>query len=98
MGKFRHIVVLKGGPSAEREVSLASGAAVADALRDGGYDVTEIDVTHTDFVLPGDTDAVFVALHGTFGEDGEVQGLLSERGVPYVGSGPRASRLAFDKA
>ncbi|MDA0323264.1 MAG: D-alanine--D-alanine ligase [Verrucomicrobia bacterium] len=97
MRRFQHIAVLKGGPSAEREVSLESGAAVVLALRDAGYQVADIDVIDTDFDLPDDVEAVFVALHGTFGEDGGAQSLLARRGMPYTGSGPEASRIAFDK-
>jgi D-alanine-D-alanine ligase len=96
-GRFKRIAVLKGGPSAEREVSLASGAAVARALRARGYDVVEVDVTDAVLDLPPDVDAVFIALHGAFGEDGGVQAILEARGIPYTGSGPTASRLAFDK-
>ena len=89
--------VLKGGPSLEREVSLRSGAAVAGGLREAGYDVAEIDVRGRDLDIPGDVDVVFIALHGDFGEDGEVQELLEAMGIPYTGSGPEASRAAFDK-
>ncbi len=95
--KFHRIAVLKGGVSAEREVSLRSGAAVAKALRAAGYDVIEVDVTRRALELPAGTEAVFLALHGEFGEDGEVQALLDARGVPYTGPGAAASRIAFDK-
>lgn len=95
--RFQHVAVLKGGPSAEREVSLASGAAVARALRGLGYDVAEIDLTTTEVLLPPSTEAVFIALHGTFGEDGTLQALLDGRGLPYTGPGAEASRIAFDK-
>lgn len=91
------VAVLMGGPSAEREVSLASGREVVKALQMAGAGVTEVDVHDRDFRLPPDTDVAFVALHGTFGEDGEVQRILEERGVAYTGSGPAASALAFDK-
>jgi D-alanine-D-alanine ligase len=94
---FRQIAVLKGGFSAEREVSLESGAAVAQGLRDAGYAVTEIDVTSADFTIPAGIEAVFIALHGTFGEDGGAQARLEEIGIPYAGSGVEASRAAFDK-
>ncbi len=96
-GRFKRVAVLKGGPSAEREVSLASGAAVAGALRERGYDVTEVDVADTAVKLPADVEAVFIALHGTFGEDGGVQAILEARGIPFTGSGSAASRAAFDK-
>jgi len=95
--KFRRVAVLMGGPSSEREVSLRSGRAIASALSCRGYEVIAIDVTRPALDFPLDVDAVFLALHGTFGEDGEVQQLLRERGLPYTGSGPEASRLAFNK-
>ncbi len=97
--KIHRIAVLKGGPSSEHEVSLRTGAAVADALRSSsrGYQVEEVVVEGRDFVLPPGVDFVFLALHGTFGEDGEVQALLEKRGIPYTGSGIASSRLAFDK-
>lgn len=92
------VAVLAGGPSRERAVSLASGAAVARALREAGMQVHEIDVTETSLPpLPPDTEVVFPALHGTFGEDGHCQQLLEEAGLPYVGSGPEASALIMDK-
>lgn len=91
------VSVLKGGISAEREVSLRTGAAVAGALRGLGHDVTEVVVESEDFRVPAGCEAVFVALHGTFGEDGEVQRILEVRGVPYTGCGPESSARAFDK-
>ena len=93
----KHIAVLKGGPSAERAVSLATGAGVARALSSLGAIVTEVDVMGPDFVLPNDTDFAFIALHGTFGEDGQVQQILEDRGIPYSGENVEGSRLAFDK-
>jgi D-alanine-D-alanine ligase len=95
--KYRHVAVLLGGTSSERAVSLRSGAAVARGLRAAGYRVTEVDVQGPDLALPGDADAVFIVLHGTFGEDGTLQALLEERRIPYTGPGVQASRLAFDK-
>ena len=95
--KFGQVAVLKGGISAEREVSLESGAAIAAGLRTAGYDVTEIDVISSDFTVPAGVDAVFIALHGTFGEDGGAQARLEVLGIPYVGAGVEASRIAFDK-
>jgi D-alanine-D-alanine ligase len=94
---FQNAAVLKGGFSAEREVSLESGAAIANGLRTAGYTVTEIDVTSPDFTVPAGIEAVFIALHGTFGEDGGAQARLTELGLPYVGAGIEASRIAFDK-
>lgn len=93
----RHMVVLMGGPGSEREVSLRSGAAVAGALRQGGHRVTEVDVTGPDFVLPEDTGLCVLMLHGTFGEDGQIQAILDRRGLAYTGEGATASRAAFDK-
>lgn len=86
-----------GGPSAEREVSLRSGAAVAQALRSLGHQVSELDPLTTKWSLPAGTEVVFLALHGTYGEDGTVQSRLEELKVPYTGCGPESSRLAFDK-
>jgi len=93
----KHIAVLKGGPGAERDVSLATGAGVAKALRSLGANVTEVDVRDADFELPAEVDLAFIALHGTFGEDGQVQKILEERGVAYTGEGVKESRIAFDK-
>jgi UDP-N-acetylmuramate--alanine ligase len=93
-----HVAVLKGGPSSERAISLLSGAAIANALRNAGYQVDEVDVTgHELPVLPKRIDVVFPALHGEFGEDGQVQRLLDERGLAYVGCGAAASELIMDK-
>lgn len=95
--RFEQVAVLMGGVSSEREVSLRSGAAVAQGLREGGYSVVEIDVVDEVVDVPEGVEAVFVALHGRFGEDGGVQRILVERGMPYTGSGVEASRTAFDK-
>jgi len=86
-----------GGPSAEREVSLRSGAAVAKALRSLGHDVTEVDPKDSQFDLPPKIDVVFLALHGTYGEDGTVQRRLDELGALYTGCDAEGSRIAFDK-
>jgi D-alanine-D-alanine ligase len=94
------IAVLAGGPSCEREISLLSGKAVAEALRSRGFDAALIDP------VPGfqaelrerGIRRVFLALHGAFGEDGTVQRLLEKEGIAYTGSGPAASETAFDKA
>jgi D-alanine-D-alanine ligase len=93
----KKIAVLKGGPGSERQVSLATGAGVAKALRSLGAEVTEVDVADEKFQLPNDTDLAFIALHGTFGEDGQVQRILEDRGVSYTGEGVAESELAFDK-
>jgi len=97
MNRPLHIAVLMGGPSAEREVSLRSGAAVARALRGLGHHVTEVDAQPGLWSLPRGTQVVFLVLHGTYGEDGAVQEELERLGVPYTGCGPEASRVAFDK-
>lgn len=85
-----------GGPSAEREVSLRSGAAVAQALSSLGHQVNELDPSPDGWELPP-CDAVFLALHGTYGEDGTVQRQLEELGVPFTGCNSESSRIAFDK-
>jgi D-alanine-D-alanine ligase len=92
-----NITVMLGGPSAEREVSLRSGAEVAKALRSLGHKVDEVDPRDEHWRLPSGTDVVFLALHGTYGEDGTVQQRLEELGVSYTGCGPEASRIGFDK-
>src|SRR6478735_2593783 len=97
MIKPLNIVVMLGGPSAEREVSLSTGAGVAKALRSLSHHVTEVDPKDGTFVLPKNTHVVFLALHGTYGEDGVVQQQLEKLGVPYTGCDPEASRIAFDK-
>jgi len=86
-----------GGPSAEREVSLRSGSAVTKGLKEAGYEVFQVDVRGHDFTIQAGVEAVFVALHGEFGEDGQIQGLLEKKKMPYTGSGPEASRNSFDK-
>lgn len=92
------ITVLAGGPSAERAVSLESGAAIADALRRRGHGVNVADIGPDDLsALEAPADLVFPALHGTFGEDGTLQRILEQRGIRFVGSGARASTLAMDK-
>ena len=91
------ITVMLGGFSAEREVSLQTGAAAAKALRSLGHTVHELDPRDDNWTLPPKTDVVFLALHGTYGEDGQVQARLEKLGVPYTGCGVEASRLAFDK-
>lgn len=97
--KRKRVGVLSGGLSSEREVSLRTGAAVSKALRGLGYDVVEIDVGKD---LPArlaaeKVDVAFIALHGRYGEDGCVQGLLECMFIPYTGSGVMASSLGMDK-
>ena len=91
------VALMMGGPGKEREVSLRSGAAVAGALRKCGARVSEMDVTGPGFQLPEDTRLVYNMIHGTFGEDGELQSLLDEIGMAYTGEGAAGSRRAFDK-
>ena len=99
--KFKKIAVLMGGPSAEREVSLVSGQAVATALEIAGFEVAKIDVGRDVAALINaleyGPDAVFNALHGRFGEDGSVQGVLNLMGIAYTHSGLMASAIAMDK-
>src|SRR6202171_6540244 len=94
------LAVLRGGRSAEREVSLRSGAQVEAALRGLGHDVTavDLDLNTWDVLRDGGFDCVFNALHGRLGEDGTVQGMLEVLGLPYTGSGGLASALCMDKA
>jgi D-alanine-D-alanine ligase len=94
------VTVLYGGPSAEREVSLVSGKAVANGLREAGHAVHEIDVRPEtlDAALSHKADVVFPVLHGTWGEDGQLQQILEQRNIKFVGSGAAASRLGMDKA
>lgn len=96
---FGRVGVLYGGQSAEREVSLMSGAGVCEALRSQGVDAHLFDTgTHSLAQLAGEHfDRVFIALHGRYGEDGTMQGALELLGLPYTGSGPLASCLAMDK-
>ncbi len=93
----KKIAVLMGGPGPEREVSLATGRGVAKALHSLGAEVTDVDVRDADFELPDNVELAFICLHGTFGEDGQVQEILENRGVAYTGEGVEESRLAFDK-
>ena len=96
----KHVAVLMGGFSSERPVSLASGAPCADALEGAGYRVTRVDVDHDIARVLGDLkpDVAFNALHGPFGEDGTIQGILEYLQIPYTHSGVLASALAMDKA
>ena len=91
------IAVLMGGPGSERPVSMASGAGVSKALTSCGAIVTEVDVRDADFILPDGVELAFNVIHGTFGEDGQVQGILEQRGVRYTGEGVLQSQMAIDK-
>jgi D-alanine-D-alanine ligase len=94
------LAVLRGGKSAERDVSLRSGGQVENALRGRGHDVTGVDLNLQtwDELRDGGFECVFNALHGRLGEDGTVQGMLELLGLPYTGSGVLASALCMDKA
>lgn len=92
------VTVLYGGPSAEREVSLVSGRAVIDALKSMGHEVFASDISPADLSgLDHPADVIFPVLHGQFGESGELQEILEQRGLAFVGSGAKASRLGMDK-
>ena len=93
------VAVLKGGFSSERSVSLRSGAAIERGLEQAGYDVLSIDVHDEEIPELDDhhIDVAFIALHGSFGEDGGLQLVLEAKGIPYVGSGVSASQSAMDK-
>ncbi len=100
---MKRVTILYGGISAEREVSLVSGAKVAEALAEAGYDVVPIEVGRDLAALiaaltAARPDVAFNALHGRYGEDGCIQGILEWLGIPYTHSGVRASALAMDKA
>lgn len=88
---------MRGGPGAERDVSLLSGEAVAAALRSQGHEVIEIDPRERTFTLPVEAEIVFLALHGAYGEDGSIQRELEGLRVPYTGCSARTSSIAFDK-
>ena len=94
----KKIAVLMGGPGAEREVSLASGNAVLKALLGLGLDAVGVDVTTTEIDLPEGTDLAFNVIHGTFGEDGQLQDAMEKLGVPYTGAGSASSKLAIHKS
>src|ERR1700761_2579685 len=100
MTRYKKVAVLLGGLSAEREVSLSSGAGCAKALREEGFEVVEIDPKTADLATQlnaAKPDAVFNALHGRWGEDGCVQGLLELLRIPYTHSGVLASAIAMHK-
>ncbi|MFK7851985.1 MAG: D-alanine--D-alanine ligase [Akkermansiaceae bacterium] len=91
------IAVLMGGPGSEREVSIASGNAVLKALQSSGLNAVGVDIKSSEFDLPDDTGLCFNLIHGTFGEDGQLQEILEARGIPYTGASSATSRVAFDK-
>ncbi len=94
-----NVLVLAGGVSSERDVSLASGQSVANALASGGHNVEMSDISPDDLSAldTPDIDVIFSVLHGTFGEDGTLQEIMEQRDLKFVGSGSVASRLAMDK-
>jgi D-alanine-D-alanine ligase len=95
----KKVALLYGGRSAEREVSLRTGKGCADALRERGYDVAliDVDLEVAARLREARAEVAFIALHGRWGEDGSVQGLLESMGIPYTGSGVLASALGMDK-
>ena len=93
--KINTIMVLQGGNSSEREISLRSGSNILNALQSLGYKAIAIDPSTQD--IPNGIDFAFIALHGSGGEDGAIQGLLEWKGIPYSGPGIAASAIAFDK-
>ena len=95
--KNLRIGVLSGGRSAEREISVKTGNAVAGSLKGSGYNVITFDLDENFAENLKNIDVCFIALHGTYGEDGKVQGALDIFGIPYTGSGVMASALAMDK-
>jgi len=99
MTDLGHVLVLAGGLSYEREVSLRSGRRVAEVLRSKGVEVEtrDTDATLVPSILADPPDAVFVTLHGGSGEDGAIRSVLELLSVPYVGAGPDACRVAYDK-
>jgi D-alanine-D-alanine ligase len=98
--KEKKIGVLMGGKSSEREISLKSGKAILQSLIRSGYNAVGIDAEHNlvDSLKKNKVQVVFIALHGRWGEDGTVQGLLEMMGIPYTGSGVLGSAIAMDKA
>jgi D-alanine-D-alanine ligase len=93
----KKIAVLMGGPGTERDVSLATGRGISKALRSLGTEVVDVDVRDANFQLPDGVELAFLAIHGTFGEDGQLQRILEQRGLPYTGDGVEASETAIDK-
>jgi len=93
------VAVLAGGIGSEREISLQSGGCVAEALKEAGFEVVTADIRpdNLEILNDGSIDVFFPALHGIFGEDGQLQQILEDRSLLYVGSGPEASKAAFDK-
>ena len=105
MGKFKNVAVLMGGPRGGidegltilRNHSLKSGMAIAAGLKEAGLEVIEVDITSTDFALPDNIEAVFIALVGEFGANGRVQKVLEERGIPFTGARAADLPTSFNK-
>ncbi|MBL7114137.1 MAG: D-alanine--D-alanine ligase [Kiritimatiellae bacterium] len=95
--RFEKVAVLMGGPSSEREISLQSGRAVSQGLEQAGYEVLPVVLDERTVPTLDGAEAVFIALHGAFGEDGGVQAILDERHIPYTGSGADSSCRSMDK-
>jgi D-alanine-D-alanine ligase len=98
VNKLGRVAVLLGGTSAERPISLISGNAVLKALREAGVNAEAFDPAERPIAEVKEYDRAFIVLHGRGGEDGTLQGLLEQLGVPYTGSGVLASALGMDKA
>ena len=99
--KDMHVVLLAGGTSGEREISLASGKGAGDALREAGFEVTQLDPAEREDLkqlIDGNYDAAFLCMHGKGGEDGTLQGMLELLEIPYIGPGVWSSSTAMDKA
>lgn len=97
MDKNLRIAVAMGGPGSEHDVSMASGKGVLKALLEAGCDAVELVVSHHKIDVPEGTDIVFNTIHGTYGEDGEMQSQLEKSGIAYTGAGSATSKIAFDK-
>lgn len=97
---YGRVGVIMGGPSAERDVSLRSGKAIMEALLSKGYDAIPLEVwlPTREYLKSAEIGVAFIALHGTFGEDGQIQAILDALKIPYTGSKTKASRLGMDKA
>ena len=93
------VAVLMGGIGEERDISIQSGNCVAQALKEAGLNAVPADIKpdNMDILEDESIDVFFLALHGRFGEDGQLQQILEDKWLCYTGSGPKASRLAFDK-
>ncbi len=93
----KKVAVLMGGPGSERKISEKTAEGVAEALQSLGAEVALVDVTGPDFDVPEGVLIAVNMIHGTFGEDGQIQAILEQRGIPYTGAGVEKSRIAFDK-